>query len=181
MLYFCYGSNMLLARLRSRCPSAQGRGTATLNSYSLVFHKRSVDGSGKCNIVATSNQTSCVYGTLADVPEAEQAALYRAEFVGAGYELQELKVASGQQYISARAFVAMPEFIDETLSPYCWYRDLVLQGALQHELPASYIAQIRAVAAIPDLDLDRAARHRSHLRSARSPEDRSTDSPGRSA
>ena len=42
-----------------------------------------------------------------------------------------------------------------TLSPFTWYRDFVLRGALHHRLPAQYLAGIRAVKAIEDPDRER--------------------------
>ena len=49
---FAYGSNMPSARLRGRCPSARAIGIAELRGHELRWHKRSKDGSGKCDIVA---------------------------------------------------------------------------------------------------------------------------------
>jgi hypothetical protein len=50
--YFAYGSNMETARLRERMPSAKPLGVAKLSGHELRFHKRSKDGSGKCNAFA---------------------------------------------------------------------------------------------------------------------------------
>jgi hypothetical protein len=49
MQYFAYGSNMSLRRLRTRVPSAVKLGNATLFGHQLKFHKRSQDGSAKCD------------------------------------------------------------------------------------------------------------------------------------
>src|SRR5438128_1900656 len=51
MLYFAYGSNMLTQRLKARVPSASPKTVAVLFDHGLRFHKRSQDGSGKCDIV----------------------------------------------------------------------------------------------------------------------------------
>lgn len=49
ILYFAYGSNMSSARLRARVPSCRPIGIAFLPGHELRFHKRSKDGSGKCD------------------------------------------------------------------------------------------------------------------------------------
>ncbi|MHC4946844.1 MAG: gamma-glutamylcyclotransferase family protein [Planctomycetota bacterium] len=161
MLYFCYGSNMLTARLRARCPGARVRGTGVLPGHALAFHKRSVDGSGKCSLVPARAPVDEVHGTLAEIPARERPALHRAEFLGAGYELREVRVSVGARRVGGRAFVAMPAFVDDALRPYEWYKALVIRGAEEHDLPEAYVAGIRAVAAVPDPDRGRAARHAS--------------------
>lgn len=52
VLYFAYGSNLCLPRLRSRVPSVALVGTAVLSGYELRWHKRSTDTSGKCDVIA---------------------------------------------------------------------------------------------------------------------------------
>ena len=51
MLYFAYGSNMLTERLKARVSSATPIGKANLSDHGLRFHKKSKDGSGKCDII----------------------------------------------------------------------------------------------------------------------------------
>ena len=46
MRYFAYGSNMSIARLSERAPSAEVIGVARLRSHVLRFHKVGTDGSG---------------------------------------------------------------------------------------------------------------------------------------
>ena len=43
MHYFAYGSNMSVARLRMRTPSARKVGLFRLASHDLRFHKRGAD------------------------------------------------------------------------------------------------------------------------------------------
>ncbi len=48
MKYFAYGSNMSLARLKGRVPSAKRLGMFCLRNHQLAFHKISKkDGSAK--------------------------------------------------------------------------------------------------------------------------------------
>jgi len=87
ILYFAYGSNMLTRRLRApdRCPSAVAVGSGFLNGRRLTFDKVGSDGSGKCDIEATSNSSDRACGVLFEIDCSEKPALDRAEGLGKGY------------------------------------------------------------------------------------------------
>lgn len=67
--YFAYGSNMSSVRLKERAPSSRAVGVAQLPEYVLKFHKRSKDGSGKCNALFTGVATDVVFGVVFEMPE----------------------------------------------------------------------------------------------------------------
>jgi|688.fasta_scaffold572978_2 hypothetical protein len=156
MKYFAYGSNMLVERLRVRVPDAVVIGTALTTGRRLLFHKRSLDGSGKCDIPETGNATDIVYGVLYDLPEDQLPNLERAE--GNGYTRSTICVSSGGSVVQASAFLAMPEQINDKLLPHDWYLDLVVAGARQHALPAEYISFLIGTSKQPDLFVNRPAR-----------------------
>jgi len=143
LLYFAYGSNMFTARLRDRCPSARALGTAALPGYALKWHKRSKDGSGKCDIVASDESEAIVYGVLYEIPKHEKPKLDRAEGLGYGYDQVAIEVSQDGRPVSAVAYVATN--VDSTLKPFDWYHAHVVEGAVEHGLPAEYIAGLRAV------------------------------------
>lgn len=145
---FAYGSNMLAARLRERCRSARALGVAELPGHDLRWHKRSNDGSGKCDIVANESSASGVFGVLYEIAGNEKAALDRAEGLGAGYKEVEIEVLCGGRWVTAKAYRATDT--DPELRPYTWYRGLVIAGAKEHGLPASYIAGLQSVPANQD-------------------------------
>lgn len=149
MLCFAYGSNMSLARLRQRVPSARFVAVASLLGYRLAFHKLSKDGSGKCDVARTGNPLDRVVGVVFEITDIEKPALDRNEGLGDGYEEKELDVliADGA-VLRVKTYVATR--IDATLKPYCWYKQHVLLGARENRLPAAYLARIEAVAAITD-------------------------------
>lgn len=147
---FAYGSNMPAARLRERCPSARAIGIAELPGHELRWHKVSKkDGSGKCDIVASSADVS-VLGVLYEIANGEKRALDNAEGLGAGYEEIEIEVLCGGDPVTAKAYRATD--IDPALRPYTWYRAFVIAGAKEHGLPMSYIAGLEAVLADQDPD-----------------------------
>jgi hypothetical protein len=54
-----------------------------------------------------------------------------------------------------RAVTYIATDLDRALQPYDWYRALVIAGALQHTLPAEWMAMLEQVASIRDPDAKR--------------------------
>lgn len=164
VVYFAYGSNMLTARLRARMPSCEPIGTATLPGHALKFHKRSKDGSGKCNALATDDRDSVV-GVLFSFDPANREKLDRAEGVGNGYNHAMVTVINEEgRRRKVLTYLADAEHIDDSLKPYAWYKELVLAGAGEHDLPIDYVtACITPVEAIDDSNAARSTRERSRL------------------
>ena len=161
--YFAYGSNLCLPRLANRVPGVKALGPASLHGYELRWHKRSVDRSGKCSIVASASAAAVVHGALFTIPKAEKHLLDRAEGMGDGYAEITVGVQSSKGTVSAQTYVAAPTHIDNSLRPYAWYRDLVVSGAESHDLPAEYVELLRLVVALQDQDAERATRNRVFL------------------
>ena len=160
-LYFAYGSNLLLARIRERTPSATRLGQAALSAHRLCWHKRGFrDGSGKCDAFATSHDSDTVWGALFELDSAERATLDTAEGLGRGYRAIQIRVDTTHGALCAFAYVATPDAVDSTLAPFGWYRDLVVAGARESGLPARYVSELAAVSVVPDPDEPRTRRHR---------------------
>jgi hypothetical protein len=155
-LYFAYGSNMLGARLQApeRCPSAHALGVAESRGHELRWHKRSrKDGSGKCDIVASTDPNASTFGVLYEIADSEKSALDREEGLNHGYDAIEVSVLFGGALRNARSYQATAT--DAALRPHAWYRALVVAGAKEHGLPPDYIARLEAVPADQDPDKDR--------------------------
>ena len=153
MKYFAYGSNLFTPWLRSRVSSAAALGVASLGGHRLAWHKRSVDGSGKCDAYQTGAPEDVVTGVVFAIDAAERPALDRVE--GPGYAALEVRVALGVELVQAFTYVARPEAIDASLHPYHWYKTLVVSGAAEHVLPSGYIAGLQARPSVPDVDAGR--------------------------
>lgn len=164
MYYFGYGSNMLTNRLRGRVRSATPVTTARLDNYALRFHKRSRDGSGKCNIIPKDDQT--VHGVVFDVASSGLDALDEAEQRGRGYRRQTLTVRDDSSTFEVFAYVAQSAYVDDALLPYDWYRALVLAGAREHRLAQSYVAKIESIRSYPDPSEERRRTHQTLLSEA---------------
>jgi hypothetical protein len=142
MKYFAYGSNMLTERFRARVGGAVALSEVFVCGYRLRFHKRSDDGSGKCNIIETGSQEDRVYGVVFEIPKEQLPRLDEAEGFKKGYDHKYVPLL-GRPEARALTYVAETNYIDERLLPYKWYHRLVIAGAEQRELPPNYIAELR--------------------------------------
>ena len=134
LLNFAYGSNMLSARLRERVPSARPVAMGVLRRHVLKWHKVAKDGSGTCDIVATSDSSSVVYGVVYEIPPEKKPSLGRAEGLGFGYEEHPKTIELAGQPIDVLAYLATKT--QANIHPYSWYRALVVAGAVEHGLPS---------------------------------------------
>lgn len=158
MFYFSYGSNMSTPRLVRRVPSARAVAVASLQEHELRFHKISIkDGSAKCDIVPTGDQSDVVHGVVFQIEAAEKAELDRQEGLGYGYEEKHVRVLTRDGGIlEAATYYATRTRPD--LKPYGWYKEHVLRGAREHGLPVAYVHAIERVDAVLDPDSARHAR-----------------------
>lgn len=152
MLYFAYGSNMLRERIchPNRVPGARWLQTGYVIGRKLAFHKRSKDGSGKCDIPLSGRSTDRVYGVVYEVPEEQMGALDAVEALGHGYCRTTIEVLSEDlSPLTADVYLGDPPYLDPALSPYTWYKDLVLCGARQNGFSQQLL---NAIADVPALD-----------------------------
>lgn len=152
VLYAAYGSNLHPQRLKARTSSAELLDTACLRDWSLRFHKRSVDQSGKCSIEMGS---SGVHFAVYEMSAADKRRLDGIEGVGKGYSAATIDVPG---FGRCATYVAAESHVDDALAPYDWYRELVLLGCRHLALPDDYIARIEQVAVRPDPEPQRHAR-----------------------
>lgn len=156
MLYFAYGSNMSSRRLLARVPSARLVSTARLPGHDLRFHKRSPDGSGKCDAFETRDPKDRIHGVAFMISPEHGPILDHFEELDVGYRKKTVTLLTDEGEVDAFTYAAID--IAEGLKPYDWYRDHVLRGAIEHGLPAAYVDRIRRVAFTPDPDVGRGAR-----------------------
>ena len=155
--YFAYGSDMLTRRLTSpkpkRAPSTVSIGTGYIAGRRLTFDKRSRDGSGKCDAEETGNATDRVYGVIFEISFSDKCDLNRAEGRGKGYELETVEVITKQGTALAQSYIANRK--ERGLRPYHWYKALVVSGAVEHDLPSSYVEWLRVFKSEEDPHADR--------------------------
>jgi len=136
---------MSTPRLRYRVKSANPLGVAQLEGFMLRWHKKSKDGSGKCNAFPADGKT--LIGVVFEFDAKEQRSLDEAEGLGFGYSERKIDVRLAGRPTSVFVFLADTRYIDDSLLPYTWYKDFVVSGAKEHRLPSEYTAAIEAQAA----------------------------------
>lgn len=155
--YLAYGSNLHPLRLAARVPSARALGTVKLPGYRLAFHKRSIDGSGKCLIYPNQGRRNCVYGVLYEFEQGEKQLLDQVEGLGQGYSETLLELPCNEVLYTPYTYIAQPGYIDPGLTPYHWYKALVVAGARFHGFPEWYVACLEATPSRPDPNGERTA------------------------
>ncbi len=159
--YLAYGSNLHLVRLARRAPSARALVLVELEGWSLRFHKRGRDGSGKCNLLRTGLAQDAAYGVLYEIAASDKLALDRAE--GPGYREAELEIAYSGKRLRVFTYLARGSHVEETLKPFDWYKALVLAGARAHGMPVEYLRAIEQIEERLDSSTARVQRYRSML------------------
>lgn len=127
-LYFAYGSNLWVPRMRSRCPSASPVGTTALEGWKVVYDKPSTDDSTKLNIRPVPGESAP--GVLYEIEDGERQALDAAE---PGYRPIAIDVEG------RRVLTYTYEDQPHRCSPYDWYVSTALAGAAQHGLPEDHL------------------------------------------
>ncbi len=143
-LYFAYGSNLKTHRMRTRVPSAQALGLASLSGMRLAIDKRSPDGSGKANLV--SDPSGEVWGAVYAIDPAHWLALDRHEPRYSRVEVEVERPAGPclrvQTYVSTHTAGGLVSFD--------WYKGLIVEGAREHGLPAHYVETLEQLPEMPD-------------------------------
>jgi len=122
-----------------------------------MFHKKSQDGSAKCDAMHSGNSEDVVMGVVYEIDALEKPQLDVFEERGYGYETKTVKVSTSQgTTIEALTYYAID--IDSLLQPYHWYKEHVLRGAREHHLPSAYLQSLERVTSIPDTNSERHAR-----------------------
>ncbi len=153
--YFAYGSNLHPLRLSERVPSARLVGVSELPNYRLIFHKKSHDGSSKCNLIHTGCESDRIYGAIYEIDQAHKPVLDRFEGKGRGYLDTHLTLQHQGQEYECFTYLAQQSYIVGHLKPYHWYKQLVVLGARYLQFPDSYICSIDEVDSVEDQDENR--------------------------
>jgi gamma-glutamylcyclotransferase len=132
-LYFAYGSNMDAERLRERIDHVRVTGVGSVSGYDLRFNKRSMDGSGKANIVQRAD--FAVEGVLFEVSTAQLAKLDRFE---KGYHRAPVAVVVNGATQNATTYIADADQIDDSLAPTAEYLRFITRGAEKFGLSEGY-------------------------------------------
>ncbi|MCG6885651.1 MAG: gamma-glutamylcyclotransferase [Proteobacteria bacterium] len=150
--YFAYGSNLHPIRLMERVPSAELIGVATNPNHRLTFHKKSNDGSSKCNMFDSRSESDMIYGAIYKLKQEHKNELDRIEGKGFGYIDSQITLNHHGVEYTCFSYLAQQSHIVQNVKPYHWYKKLVVLGAQYLDFPPPYISSIDAVESIEDPD-----------------------------
>ncbi|GJL66203.1 MAG: hypothetical protein NPIRA05_11740 [Nitrospirales bacterium] len=159
LYYLAYGSNLHPVRLRERVPSAELLDVVKLRPYRLAFQKRGQDGSSKCNLARTGEDSDEVYGGIYHIDSAHKPLLDRFEGKGKGYHDSQLPVELHGKEYACFTYLAQPSYIEHNLKPYHWYKTLVVLGAKHLRFPDTYVRSIESIESVEDPDEERRMQH----------------------
>ena len=146
-------------RLLERVPSANLLDVIELDKHRLAFQKRGRDGSSKCNLVHTGEESDGVYGAIYQMDSAHKQALDRFEGKGNGYHDSQLTVELHGKEYSCYTYFAQQSYIEHNLKPYHWYKDLVVLGSQHLQFPNAYVRSIELIESVEDPDETRREHH----------------------
>jgi hypothetical protein len=133
-----------------RVPSANLVDVIEVGNHSLTFHKRSNDGSSKCNLHHTGRESDSVFGAIYKISRKHKITLDRFEGRGYGYtDNQIILQHQGKEY-PCFTYLAQQTHIVDSLKPYHWYKKLVVMGAKYLKFPHSYTSTIDTVESVED-------------------------------
>lgn len=135
--YFAYGSNMLTARMMERVPSACVLKRAFLRDYKMVFNKKSADGSAKANLIRADGAVT--WGVLYTISPDHLQTLDRYE-KGYNRKMVTVETENGRSY---DAWTYISENITGDMTAFTWYKEIIVKGAEEHNLPENYINYLK--------------------------------------
>ena len=153
--YFAYGSNLHPVRLLDRVSSAKLIGTVQLDNHRLIFHKKSIDGSSKCNLFKTGESSDLVYGAIYELAPEHKSILDKFEGKGFGYIDNQIQFQYQDREYNCFTYLAQQSHITDSLKPYHWYKEMVVLGAKYLKFPNIYILSIESVESCDDPDKKR--------------------------
>ncbi|MFZ1935357.1 MAG: gamma-glutamylcyclotransferase family protein [Thermoguttaceae bacterium] len=149
MLYFAYGSNMSLGRMKSRCPTAQFKCVAKLVDYRFAFTWKCLAGHGVMDAVESPNDQ--VWGVVYQIDESDLGMLDKAEGHRPGrvtgkdsYKRIEVSVLrDGEKNTPLTVWTyTVVEKSDEPIPTIDDYKRLVVEGARFWQLPKEYVSRL---------------------------------------
>jgi cation transport regulator ChaC len=142
--YFAYGSNMQRATFVERRGMKPERSLwGRLQGYRLVFDLPVGPGErGVANVVADASATT--YGVLHLITSEEFDRLDSTEGVGNGYYQRLLVEVFDRDGASRDAWAYVSSHGVAGRKPSARYLGLLIEGALEHEVPEDYLRELRA-------------------------------------
>lgn len=145
-LYIAYGSNLNLAQMADRCPTARVIGSSEMQGWRLLFR------GSRTNAVATvePNKGSSVPVLVWEITPADEAALDRYEGWPFLYRKETVKVKINSKNVRAMVYI-MNEGRPPG-QPGCYYYSVILDGYKE----AGFDVDILRRAAVESVEMEEA-------------------------
>ena len=148
--YFAYGSNMQSATLRGRRGIVYRRAVAgELRGWRLVVDKPPLFGTSESFANIVRDRSASVWGVLFDIDDADLAHIDLTEgvLIGNYQRIAVDVIAEDGRAVGAHTLTS--ERRDASLRPSTRYMELLIAGAVEHRLPASYVEMLQSIEATP--------------------------------
>lgn len=153
MLYFAYGSNMLIDQIEERCPSATLLCVASLENYRLAFTRTAMGvwrGYGVADVVPAADER--VWGGVIQIEDADVSALDKAEGYAPGrahnaYERVGVTVwkdGNAVEALMAQTYTVRQREEPNPL-PHRSYVTRIIAGARAIAVPAEYLSRLELI------------------------------------
>lgn len=136
ILCFAYGSNMDIAQMKSRCPSASMVSKATLKKYRFI-----INGHGVATIVTDSS--GIVYGVLWEMTPEDENNLDGYEGVKSGTYNKAFADVETESGVSVKAMIYIAADNSHGYSRG-GYMERIVAAARNHELPVNYTEELES-------------------------------------
>ncbi|CAD5214861.1 unnamed protein product [Bursaphelenchus xylophilus] len=140
--YFAFGSNLLQERLHVQIKGAQFVGVGLLKNYELSFFDWGSRWHGAIASIENSNSSE-VWGCVWKVPNsfAEELDLQESGYHRLQVPVQLVKT---NETVVCRTYqYSNPDRKHQNPSPH--YKQVIVSGAIEHELPEDYIRKLKAI------------------------------------
>ncbi len=144
-LYFAYGSNLDLQRMRERCPSARFDSRAVLRGHRLAFPRRAQGRHGGAAGIEPDGASS-VEGVLYLIQGRDLRTLDRQRGIASGCrDRREVRVEiPGGVVVTAWTCIARPH-AEGPFPPARGYMEQIVRGAKQQQLSVEYVASLQGI------------------------------------
>lgn len=143
--YFGYGSNLNLASMAAKGVKPLSSSRAVLHGWRLRFnvaHFFTHEG-GVGNIERSQNEKDAVWGVLHFCSKDDLSLLDAAEANGYGYDRMTVTVETDDRIVEAITYTGTASFLDDRCLPTRRYLQILIDGAIESELPEEYISGLR--------------------------------------
>jgi len=151
---------MLSSRIKNRIDSFQYYSIGYIKEYSLEFHKLSIDTSGKANGFFTGDKKDLIWGVIGEIKDEDKVILDKIEGLGKGYNQETVRInLEDNTTLDANIYLADTKYIKDDLLPFNWYKEFVLRGAMENNLPNEYIENIKLMKSQKDKNSERSKKN----------------------